>query len=431
MDLSDSLSLFFKKKIFKNVLSLGVLQIANSIIPLIVIPFVVRTLGSEEFGRASYAQNIIAYFTLLINYGFEYSATQDVALYRENKERVRSVFWTVMKFKFLLLLISFVFLFFFYLFVDKVREDPLLYVYASLLNVGMVFYPSWFFQGMEKLLGVAFSNVIIRLLCSCLVLFYVQSSSDCWIYILLMSMSYLVMGVFSFFVAIVKYDLSYCSVWDFSSVKKGFSIFLNNIFTNLYALGGLTVVGIYLTNSEVGTYSGVNKIVVAICMLISMPISVALFPKLSRSFAASEVEGLKNLKRCILYASAIGLSVFICVIVFAPLIVKIILGPNFDEAVPLLRCMSIIPFLVLIATMLTIQGMYGMQMQKYAPIVGAVVSFFGLLAYFILIPRFGVYGAAAGYVISEIVEIIVVFSFLRGEKVKGSISLHIHSENSL
>lgn len=60
-----------------------------------------------------------------------------------------------------------------------------------------------------------------------------------------------------------------------------------------------------------------------------------------------------------------------------------------------------------------------------------VVSFFGLLAYFILIPRFGVYGAAAGYVISEIVEIIVVFSFLRGEKVKGSISLHIHSENSL
>ena len=58
--------------IFGNMASLGILQIANYIIPIIVIPFIVRGLGVDKFGVVSYAQNIISYFTIIVTYGFEW-----------------------------------------------------------------------------------------------------------------------------------------------------------------------------------------------------------------------------------------------------------------------------------------------------------------------------------------------------------------------
>ena len=52
--------------ILSNMASLGILQIANYIIPILVIPFIVRGLGVDKFGVVSYAQNIISYFNYTI-----------------------------------------------------------------------------------------------------------------------------------------------------------------------------------------------------------------------------------------------------------------------------------------------------------------------------------------------------------------------------
>ncbi len=55
----------------KNMTALGVLQIANYLIPLLVLPVVSRVLGATLFGSVGYAQNIVSYLTLLVNFGFE------------------------------------------------------------------------------------------------------------------------------------------------------------------------------------------------------------------------------------------------------------------------------------------------------------------------------------------------------------------------
>ena len=116
--------------LMQNIASLGLVQLANYAIPLLIMPFITRALGPEAFGKASYAQNIIAYLTIIVNYGFEYTATQDVALNREDKDKTRHIFWSVMKFKTVLLSISLIALALLYFFFDKVNEDPSLYIYA-------------------------------------------------------------------------------------------------------------------------------------------------------------------------------------------------------------------------------------------------------------------------------------------------------------
>ncbi|MBR7154627.1 MAG: oligosaccharide flippase family protein, partial [Paludibacteraceae bacterium] len=43
--------------------SIGVLQVANYLIPFLVLPIISRILGASLFGSVSYAQNIISYLT--------------------------------------------------------------------------------------------------------------------------------------------------------------------------------------------------------------------------------------------------------------------------------------------------------------------------------------------------------------------------------
>jgi len=80
------------KTLYRNMASLGLLQVANYLIPILLIPFVTSILGNELFGRVSYAQNIVSYLTLLVNYGFEYAATRRISLAEGNSDETRRIF---------------------------------------------------------------------------------------------------------------------------------------------------------------------------------------------------------------------------------------------------------------------------------------------------------------------------------------------------
>lgn len=401
-----------KTTIVKNAASLTLMQVANALVPLFVIPFVVRALGVEAFGKVSYAQTIVAYFSLLVNYGFEYSATQEIALNREQSCRLRVIFWSVLKSKLFLLLVAFLAYVGLIFLSPRFEGDTMLYLFAFLINVGMAITPTWFFQGMESMWWVALINVVMKVLAALFILLLVVGSSDYNLYVLLMSLSYCGAGLALFFLAYFKYELKYESQFDFSPVRKGFPIFLNTALSNIYALGGITIIGIYLSNAEIGIYAGAHKIVSAMSMMLSMPLSMALFPALSREFSQSVQLGWKSLKKCIGLVFVVG-SVFTVVLYgMSPIIVKIFLGDAFSDVIPLLQMLSPIPMLVVMATMFTVQGLYGMQAQNAAPLVGGVVALFSLVAYWLAIPMYGVYAAAVVYIISELLEIMIVYLIL-------------------
>jgi PST family polysaccharide transporter len=393
-------------------MSLGLVQMANCIIPILIIPFVVRALGVEFFGKASYAQNIISYLTLIVTYGFEYSATQDIAINRGDKSKLRTIFWTVVRFKVLLLAVSFAVLAALYFTFSKAGEDPTLYFYAALLNVGMVLFPTWFFQGIEKMKNMAIFNFAVKALGAVLVVLLVRVPTDYRTYILILSMSYVLVGIFSFIYVIKKYDLKKGPNKDKELsrkvIRKGFPIFLNNVFVSLYTAAGLTIIGIYLSNVEIGLYAGTNKIVYAVMMLTSTPVNIALFPLMSRKFDESKVEGWIFFKKSLLFVVVWGVLVSVLLFLFAPYAVNILLGNEFTDAVSLLRLFSPLPFLVITASMLTVQGLYGMQMQKYAPYVGLFLGIFSISLNLILIPCMGIKGAAVAWLSSQSLEIVVV-----------------------
>jgi len=410
----------YSKPLFVNITSLGLLQIANYALPVLVIPFITRALGADFFGKASYAQNIIAYLTIIINYGFEYSATQDIALHRNDKSKLKTIFWTVTRFKSQLLIISFFILGILYFTFSKVNEDPLLYFYAALINIGFVMFPTWFFQGIEKMKDMAIFNFIIKLSGAILVIWMINTPAGYRNYILILSLSYVLVGIISFVYVIKKYDLGfrYEKDKDLSNkvIRKGAPIFLNNVFVSLYTITGMTIAGIYLPNKDIGLYAITYKIIMAVVMLISMPINTALFPLMSKKFKESVDEGFYFLKKTTTYLLIFGIIIGIFVFITSPYIIQIFWENKSEEAISLLRLFSPLPCLVTIASLLTVQGLYGLQMQKYAPFVGASIGICSIMLALMLIPAIGVKGAIITCLIAVALEILIVLFLLGASK---------------
>ena len=402
--------------------ALGVLQIANYLIPLLVLPVVSRVLGASLFGSVGYAQNIVTYLTLLVNYGFEYSATRQIALAGEDKERKRHLFWAVITAKAGLLVLSFVILALLPFFVERVACDPRLYIYTALTNVGVVFFPTWYLQGEQQMDKMAWANFFTKLLGAVLVIALVREASAYRWYPLLLSLASVLVGIGAMLYVIRHFEIgSYVCTRAFMSevLRAGAPIFINNLFVSLYTTVNMTLLGWYATDEWIGYFSAAQRLIIALNMVVVLPVSTAIYPEISRRFEASKAEGVRFLKRVLVWAGVAAAVVSLGTWLSSPLVIHIIYGAGFEPTVDVLRWLSPLPFLVMTATLLTVQGLYGMGLHKWAPWVGLVLATACISLNLWLLPRWGVPAVCFCWNMAELLECLFVGLILltRGRKV--------------
>ena len=394
---------------------MGVLQVANYLIPFLVLPIISRILGASLFGSVSYAQNIITYLTLLINYGFEYSATRQISIAREDKAKTDAIFWSVIAAKGMLLVLSFAILAVLPFCMERVACDPKLYIYTALANIGIVFFPTWYLQGVQQMDKMAWANFFTKLLGAVLVLSLVREASAYRLYPLLMSASSILIGIGAMIYVIRHFGISrpVLSRQTLREVMQaGAPIFLNNVFVALYTTANMTILGMYAADDVIGYFSGAQRLIQALNMVVVMPVSMAVFPEISRRFADSKTQGAKFLKQVLLLAGGAAAVVSLITFLCAPLMIRIMYGAGFAPSVAILRWLAPIPFLVMIATLLTVQGLYGMGLQRWAPWVGVILAVCCVGLNLWLLPLIGVKGVCISWIAAELLECLLVSSIL-------------------
>jgi len=390
---------------------LGVLQVANYLIPFLVLPIIIRILGASLFGSISYAQNIITYLTLLVNYGFEYSATRQISLAGEDKARTSAIFWSVVMCKGALLVVSFIILAFLPLLIPRMACDCRLYIYTALTNIGIVFFPTWYLQGIQKMDKMALANFFVKLLGAVLVLCLVREASAYRLYPLLMSVASIVVGIGAFIYVVRHFHIErpvLSRLMLREVMKAGAPIFLNNVFISFYTTVNMTLLGLYVADDVLGYFSSAQRVIIALYTASVVPVSMALYPEISRRLAVSKKDGLCALKRALWMAGLGSAVVSVLTYVSAPLIIRILCGTGFAPAVDILRWLSPIPFLVMMATLLTVQGLYGLGLQKWAPWVGLTLACVCVSLNLLLLPRWGVKAVCLSWIVAQVLECVLV-----------------------
>ena len=70
------------KIIVKNTGYLTAVEVMRMLLPFVALPYVIRTIGGERYGTIVFAQTIISYFVIFINFGMDVSAVKDVSVHR-------------------------------------------------------------------------------------------------------------------------------------------------------------------------------------------------------------------------------------------------------------------------------------------------------------------------------------------------------------
>ena len=404
------------RRVIKNAAWMTVFQAANYIIPIILIPIVSRILGVDSFGKVTYLQTIAQYATIFINFGFEYTSTRAIAVNRDNPEKLRSIFWGTIYAKLLLTLVSLlVYLPYSYTHSQSI-EEFVMYTAAWMINVGWWLYPSWYFQGVEKINIMSVANFLIKAAGAILVIICVRDASDSVNYLASFSFSYIAGGMITVAYCVEKEEMKYISVTKETVMKllgDSFPIFIASVFSSITQAFAITYLGAgHATEHDLGIYSGAFKLVFAAVAMCNLPISMAIFPKVSREYEKDREGGIryfyKTLKIVILISTCFSVGMYI----FSPLAVSLLLGKEFAESTELLRYYSICPLLCTTSLYLTVQGLYAIQRQKFATIVESIALLVCIVSTIVFNDIYGVKGAVWAFDLTVLTEIILSFSVI-------------------
>ncbi len=142
LNFKEKLKLY--RTLVSNFTSLSVLQAANYLFPLIILPYVVRVLGPGKYGLINFALAFIAYFNLISEYGFNLSGTKAISLVRDSKKELSRTFSVILFIKIVLSVFSFLLLLVIVYSIPFFNNNWEIYLLSFGMVIGWILFPGWF-----------------------------------------------------------------------------------------------------------------------------------------------------------------------------------------------------------------------------------------------------------------------------------------------
>lgn len=397
-----------KTRLLSNFFSLSILQVANYILPFLTLPYLTRILGVEYFGLLAFSSATIAYFQIITDYGFNLTATKEISIYRDNKNKVIEIFSAVMTIKVILMFLSFVVMSILILSFKKFSQNLEVFYLTFGVIIGQVLFPVWFFQGLEKMKYIMFLNILAKSIFTIFVFVFVRKVSDYYIVPLLTSLGYIVVGIISLIVIKKKFNVNF----EFQSIntikyhlKEGWHIFISNILTSFYTVSATFILGLFSNNQVVGYYSLADKIVRIVSNMFS-PINGAIFPFISKVVKTSKVKAKVLINKVLIYSTTIMFLISTLIFIFAKNIILFISTTEFEQSIIILRILAFLPVVLNIAIIISTNYLVNFGFQSKLAKIYFFTALISIILSFTLVPVFYEIGSA---ITSLVVELFATF----------------------
>ena len=393
-----------------NALSLFALQGLTYLVSFLTVPYLLSTLGTSNFGSIAFANTVMAQFILLTDFGFASSATRLVAIQAKNDKQFGNLFSAVMTVKCLLLVLSALIVASLALWVPRFHGDRTVLAVAFLQVVGSVLFPSWLFQGLERMRLITVISIVARLISTGLIFLLVHGPQDTVLSMACQSGGVLLQGLIAIYFAIVVLGVrpatpSASEIWY--QVKDSFHPFLGASMGNLVGGSSVLFLGIFKDMTTVGSYAAIERTARAEVMAM-LPASQAAYPHVTQRFH----EGLRSGNRAVLRLCTYLLSgafVFVGLIaLFARPILHLLYGTKLLAEAHLFAAFSIWSFLSLLNTLL---GLHYLIASGHAKAYGRSVFWSALttiILFVTLIPHFSSRGSLTAVIIGEVVQTLLM-----------------------
>lgn len=401
------------KLLISNFFNLAIVQGLDLILPLLTIPYTTRVLGFQKLGIIAFAVALVGYFGIIINYGFNLTATKQVSQNRESVVDLRKIYSQVTFSKMILIILSLIIFLIFIIFIPKVSEEKTLFFFSFLSVIFSNLIPYWLFQGIQDLKYTTRLTTVFKILSTASIFIFVKKVDDYLIIAILPLITNFLVLVIIQFVLYKKYNIYFVKTTFreiIDQLNKGFYIFLSQIKISFFTNFNTIVVGSILGDTAVGLFSSAEKII-RILSSVQIPIVSSLFPYFSKKIHENRREAFIHINKIAKIGA--GFYFIICSLVFilSPYIAYWIFGSQVHEISILIRIMVFNPIFVFANNMFGTQFLLNIGKDKRFTLNLIFAALVNVVLIFPLIYLYNVYGAAISVLITEILVYVLMHYF--------------------
>lgn len=372
--------------------------------------YLARTLGPESFGRVSFAATFAAFFVIFTDCGLTLYGIREASC---NPKSVNMVVRVILRERIVLATLSFGLLAGITLVINKPSAVRLLILFYGLGAFPAALLIEWAFQGLEQFRIVAFGRFVTGIIYLLLVILFVQSPSQemipplAWIatgFIVSLFLGYI------FFRAHGKPAESDPAYGFLSLTRKTFPMGLSLIMIQIVYTIDSVMLGFLGSDADVGVYAAVYKIILAL-VLVGAVYFESVFPLMSRLCIRSHASFIAlhclNLK----IVSAFIAPLFIAGIICGELLINFLFGRAYSSGLSA-YVILLLSVVLIYYNMLYARGLWAFNKQNIFLVIVTFQSVINISLNMMLIPKYGINGAATSTLIAELVGLVMYYRYL-------------------
>lgn len=370
-------------QVFKNMIALGLVQVANYILPLLAWPLLAKSLGLEQFGIVMMLLAICAMANILTDFGFNLSATHTIAKNVQDKHKIAQLLGNIFAIKTLLAvfacLIASVYIYFKFLILDSSNINIWTLVLVNLIIISQAYSCIWFFHGIEKMSYITKANILTKVayvaLLFIILKFYVHLNVVlfCLLVSQLWSAYLFIWYIYKeqYFIISPQFNM----LWQ--ELKYSFNFFVSRVAVSVYTTANTLMLGHFNGATVAGLYSSAEKLYGAGAG-VSGIVSQVLFPYMVKT---GRLDVLLKVAFALLVPYVIvcvGLSMW------ATEIIVLIFGQEFAEAGELLKLFFVLASITFLSVNVGYPGFSAVKRVEWANYTVMMGAVFHLSALFVL-----------------------------------------------
>jgi O-antigen/teichoic acid export membrane protein len=410
------LAQFWRRPLVGNALSLYAVQGLNYLVPLLLVPYLLRALGPQSYGAIVFAQAVMGYVVVVTDYGFNLTAARDISVVREDAAAVARIYWSTMAAKLVLFLASLVVIAVIIAATPGLRQAWAVTACCAVLPLGGIAFPQWYFQGLERLRETAVIQALAKIVTALAIIALVHSPADLLWAAFILSAPQLA-GVAaakclgrpiapSLFVRPTASDIR-------GALSSGWHMFIVGASGALYVNTNTFVLGLLCGERAVAIYNVGFKLVYALQSLV-FPVVQAVYPRASMLFDKNPAQAWALITRVarLLMPAIVAASILLAIL--APPIVDLVGGRAYAEAVPVTRILCIMPACVTAALLLAECVMVNNGLTRPLARIYLGVGLFNLVVLPGLVWKFSANGAALALALAELLLPVLMIRSVAG-----------------
>lgn len=411
-----------KDSISKNMILQFAYQGVILVIPLIISPYLTRTLTETPLGVYTFTYSIAYYFVMLSMLGISRYGQRVISQNAQDEMKLRTTFWSL--FAVHVAVSAFFSLSYVLLVSFFIKENRGIFLFQTFYVISALFDISWLFYGLEDIKNIVWRNMAVKIAECILIFCLVKSPEDLWIYTMICSG-----GMLTGQVLLVPRAVKLLPPIHFSKeellchIRPLLFFFVSDIAVSLYTIFDRTLLGILSTVTDVAFYEYSNRIVHVATKMLSV-IGIVMLPRACRLAAMGDVNGQKkNMKYSFLLVSFLGMGAVFGLCAVGTQFATFYYGYSFLVCGGVIKALSPLVFIIGAGEVVRAQYMIPNHMDKQYMACMLLSASLNLVLSICLIPFLGIYGAVIGTLAAELAgfvyQLILCRKFIRIGEIAG------------